>query len=56
MTMKPRKFRVRRTVWDALVAYEGSRRIETFGSAFDASEWIAARLAEGHTVDASGVY
>lgn len=56
MTTKPRKFRVRRTVWDALVAYEGSRRIETFGCAFEASEWIAARRAEGHTVDEDGVY
>lgn len=56
MNTKPRKFRVRRTVWDAICAYEGSRRIETFGDAFDAKEWIAARRAEGHTVDADGVY
>lgn len=56
MNTKPRKFRVRRTVWDAICAYEGKRRIETFGDEFDAKEWIAARRAEGHTVDAEGVY
>lgn len=56
MTTKPRKFRVKRTVWDALVAYEGNKRVEVFGDAFDAKEWIAARRAEGHTVDAEGVY
>lgn len=56
MNTKPRKYRVRRTVWDAICAYQGNRRVETFGDAFDAKEWIAARRAEGHTVDVEGVY
>ena len=56
MQTKPRKYKVRRTVWDAICAYLGNRRVETFGSAFDANEWIAARRAEGHTVDVEGVY
>lgn len=56
MTAKPRKFRVKRTVWNALVAYEGNRRVEVFGDAFDAKEWISARRAEGHVVDSYGVY
>ncbi len=56
MTTKPRKFRVKRTVWDALVAYEGNRRVEIFGDAFDAKQWVERMKAQGHVVEASGIY
>jgi len=54
--MKSKRYKVRRTAWDALVAYCGSRRVEVFGGAWDAQQWIEARRAEGHSVDVEGVY
>jgi hypothetical protein len=51
-----KRYKVRRTAWDALVAYCGSRRVDVFGGAWDAQQWIEARRAEGHSVDVEGVY